>query len=64
MKTKFTALILGMMCFCVGMSATFTGARKPKDDAIFKALGTTDELSCHVGYDYESYKKKKMLSEK
>ncbi|XP_076472968.1 corrinoid adenosyltransferase MMAB-like isoform X2 [Babylonia areolata] len=32
-----------------GTSALFTGVRKPKDDVIFRALGTTDELSCHIG---------------
>ncbi|KAL8589466.1 hypothetical protein ACOMHN_061677 [Nucella lapillus] len=32
-----------------GTSALFTGARKPKDSVIFKALGTTDELSCLIG---------------
>ncbi|XP_041349729.1 corrinoid adenosyltransferase-like [Gigantopelta aegis] len=32
-----------------GTSATFTGQRRVKDDDVFHALGTTDELSCAVG---------------
>ncbi|XP_012945544.1 corrinoid adenosyltransferase isoform X2 [Aplysia californica] len=32
-----------------GTSVTFTGVRKPKDNAVFKALGTTDELSSAIG---------------
>ena len=33
-----------------GTTGLFSGERLPKDNAIFEALGTNDELSSHLGY--------------
>jgi cob(I)alamin adenosyltransferase len=32
-----------------GSTALYGGARRPKTDAVFSALGDTDELNAHLG---------------
>ena len=34
----------------IGVSSNFAGQRLPKDDHIFEALGSNDELSSYIGW--------------
>ena len=39
-----------MTLFLQGKSSNFAGQKLPKNDEVFEALGTNDELSSVIGY--------------
>lgn len=39
-----------MIALFLGVSSTFSGQRLPKDNDIFEAVGSTDELNSTIGY--------------